>query len=163
MLSVAIGSGEQVFRPTIPKVWDEQALREMELPLVVPKYSPRPIPADYYYKIPIRKIYRSYPIYAPGRGPKGYLEQLRSVGPQVVFEATNLKTKQDWIHAGEVVFKAATAYEVPDMTVRDVTDPAWYTYTGARLTRDGILPYVRYVVRERARLRSGVSRAPTAT
>ena len=69
-LSGGVASAEQAFRPVIPRVWDEQALRDMELPVVVPKYSPRPVSADYYYKIPVRKIYRSYPIYTPGRGPK---------------------------------------------------------------------------------------------
>jgi hypothetical protein len=53
-------------------VWDERALKEMELPVVVPEYSPRPVSGEYYYKIPARTIYKSYPIYAPGRGPSGY-------------------------------------------------------------------------------------------
>lgn len=81
--------GQQAFRPEIPKVWDERALRDMELPVVVPRYSPRPVPAAYYYRIPVRKIYQGYPIYAPGRGPKGYFEWLRTVEPEVVFDRRN--------------------------------------------------------------------------
>jgi hypothetical protein len=147
--------GQQSFRPEIPKVWDERALRDMELPVVVPKYSPRPVPAAYYYRIPVRKIYQSYPIYAPGRGPKGYLERLRTVEPEVVFDSAKLNSKQDWIRAGEVIFEAPTAYDVPDLAVRDVVDPAWYAYTGVRLTPDGILPQVRYVVREKGKVEVG--------
>jgi hypothetical protein len=62
-------------------------LFEMELPVVVPKYSPKPLPADIYYRIPARKIYKSYPIYAPDRGPAGYLETLKTLDPQVAFDA----------------------------------------------------------------------------
>ena len=83
------------FRPVIPKVWDERGLKEMELPVVVPRYSPKPVSADYYYKIPVRTIYKSYPIYAPGRAPAGYLEKLRSLEPEVAFDETRLKTEQD--------------------------------------------------------------------
>jgi hypothetical protein len=83
------------------------------------------------------------------------LERLRTVEPQVVFDSAKLTSKQDWIRAGEVVFEAPTAYEVPDMTSRDVADPAWYTYTGARLTPEGILPYLRYVVREKGKVEVG--------
>jgi hypothetical protein len=153
--AVAAVNAAHAFRPEIPKVWDEQALREMELPVVVPRYSPRPVPAAYYYKIPVRRIYKSYPIYAPGRAPKGYMEWLRTVEPQVIFDAGKLASKQDWIRAGEVVFEAPTAYEVPDMTAQDVAAPAWYAYTGVRLTPGGILPYLRYVVREKGKVEVG--------
>src|SRR5262245_44364833 len=74
------------FRPDIPKIWDERALQEMELPVVVSKYSPKPVSADYYYKVPVRTIYKSYPIYAPGRAPAGYIEKLKTLDPQVAFD-----------------------------------------------------------------------------
>jgi hypothetical protein len=48
VVKCAPAADRQPFRPEIPKVWDEQALREMELPVVVPRYSPRPVSADYY-------------------------------------------------------------------------------------------------------------------
>lgn len=155
LVACAGAQAEHTFRPEIPKVWDEQALRNMELPVVVPRYSPRPLPASYYYKIPVRKIYKSYPIYAPARVPKGYLEWLRTVEPQVVLDAAKLRLKEDWVRAGEIVFEAPTAYELPDMTVRDVADLAWYAYTGVRLTPDGILPYMRYVIREKGKVEVG--------
>ena len=101
------------FRPEIPRIWDEKALREMELPVVVPKYSPKPVSAEYYYKIPVRTIYKSYPIYAPGRVPAGYLEKLKNLEPEIAFDASRLKTKEDWIRAGEIVFEAPTIYDDP--------------------------------------------------
>lgn len=155
LAAVVAAEGEKSFRPEIPRVWDEQALRDMELPVVVPRYSPRPVPEAYYYKIPVRKIYKSYPIYAPGRARKGYVEWLQTLEPQVIFEAAELRSKQDWIRAGEVVFEAPTLYDVPDMTAQDVANPAWYAYTAVRLTPDGILPYLRYVVREKGKVEVG--------
>jgi hypothetical protein len=43
-----------------------------------------------------------------------------------IFDAATLHTKEDWIRAGEIVFSAGTAYEVPMMDLRAVSDPAWY-------------------------------------
>ena len=80
----------------------------------------------------------------------------------MVFDSAKLKSKQDWIRAGEVVFEAPTAYDVPDMAVRDVVDPAWYAYTGVRLTPDGTLPHLRYVVREKGKVEVGSPPVPTA-
>src|SRR5688572_15264897 len=65
-IAVAAGQKGGAFRPEIPRVWDERAFEDMEVPVVVPKYSPKPVSSDYYYKIPVRTIYKSYPIYAPG-------------------------------------------------------------------------------------------------
>src|SRR5689334_10219533 len=79
--TVAAGQDGSQFQAEIPRVWDERALREMEIPVVVPKYSPKPVTAEYYYKIPVRTIYKSYPVYAPGRAPDGYLEKLQRAEP----------------------------------------------------------------------------------
>jgi hypothetical protein len=155
LIAATFGAYAQPFRSEIPTIWNEQALREMELPVVVPKYSPKPVSADYYYRIPTRKIYRSYPIYAPGRGPANYIETLKTLAPEIVFDSAKLKTRQDWIRAGELMFEAPTVYELPELTARDVLDPAWYRYLKVRLTPDGILPYVRYVIREKGKLEVG--------
>ena len=144
-----------LFRPSIPKVWDERALQDMELAVVVPKYSPKPVSADYYYRIPARAIYKSYPIYAPGRAPAGYLEKLKMLPPEVAFDAAQLKTKADWLRAGEMVFEAPTAYDVPGLGLKDVSDPNWYAETRPPLTSDGILPHLRYVIREKGKAEVG--------
>jgi hypothetical protein len=66
-----------------------------------PKYSPKHVRPEYYYKIPVRKIYKSYPVYAPGKAPANYLEKLRHLDPEIIFDSSKLKTEKDWIHAGE--------------------------------------------------------------
>jgi hypothetical protein len=51
--------------PVIPKTWDDQAIATLEVPLANPVGSPKHVSADYYYRIPVAPIYKSYPVYAP--------------------------------------------------------------------------------------------------
>ena len=55
------------FRPVIPATWDEQAIASVVLPLASTGVPPEHISPDYYYRMPVRPIYKSYPIYAPTR------------------------------------------------------------------------------------------------
>jgi hypothetical protein len=91
-------------------VWVESELEQLDVPVSVPTYSQKVISPDYYYRIPVAPIYKSYPVYAPGRAPAGYLEKLKRLGPQLAFDPVRLKTKEDWIRAGEIVFDAPTTY-----------------------------------------------------
>jgi hypothetical protein len=63
-----------LFTPTIPKAWDDAAMATLEVPLANPIGSPKHVSADYYYRIPVRPIYKEYPIYAPGYEPPGYMD-----------------------------------------------------------------------------------------
>ena len=60
------------WKPEIPRVWDEDALPSIELPLPHAEFSPVHVPGDYYYAIPVRPIYKSYPVYHPDHEPEGY-------------------------------------------------------------------------------------------
>src|SRR5262245_780225 len=77
----------------LPKTWDVQAIASIEVPLANPKYSPTHISADYYYAIPARRVYKSYPVYAPGKEPANYLEWLRNQEPKIAFDPTQLKSE----------------------------------------------------------------------
>src|SRR5215470_433723 len=154
-----IGNGQaqktdRAFTPAIPKTWDDQAIESLEIPPADPTVSRTHVSADYYYRIPVRPIYKSYPVYAPGREPAGYEEWLKQQEPETVFDASKLKTEADWIKAGEAVFDAPIFY---DALVRaaDVKDPMWHEKTGARAAKDGSLPYFRYVVREKGQVEVG--------
>jgi hypothetical protein len=61
--------------------------------------TPKHITADYYYRIPVRPIYKSYPVYALAREPLGYQEWLNRQEPQTVFNPSELKTVEDWTQA----------------------------------------------------------------
>src|SRR4030095_14455100 len=92
--------------PQIPKTWDEEALQSMELRMPDPAASPKYISSDYYYRIPVRPVYKTYPVYFPEKEPSGYFDRLKSIEPEILFDASKLRTKEDWIQAGELVFQA---------------------------------------------------------
>jgi hypothetical protein len=111
---------------TIPEFWSEALLHDYELPLATPGNTPKHVSRDYYYALPERVLYKSYPIYHPSREPAGYLDHLRSLEPEPVFDAATLKTEADWIAAGRDVFEMAIAYNGPIVNMSMVRDPAWY-------------------------------------
>jgi hypothetical protein len=158
-IAAHIGAGQarktdEALTPVIPKTWDDQAIASLEIPPADPAVSRAHVSADYYYHIPVRPIYKSYPVYAPGKEPPGYEEWLKRREPETVFDASKLKTEADWIKAGEVVFDAPIFYDVL-VRAADVKDPLWHEKTGAPAAKDGSLPYFRYVVREKGKVELG--------
>ena len=101
--------------PDIPKVWDEAALADWVTPVAGLNVRPTHIPAKDYYSMP-EYNYRSYPVYMPGREPKGYWEMLQRIGPKPLIEPESLKTEADWIEAGRRVFEEA---EAPQFAIFD--------------------------------------------
>src|ERR1039458_9093299 len=99
------GFGQTSFTPVVPRIWDDQAMREVELPLAA-RIPVRHVGSEYYYRIPVRPNLKTYPIYGPGKEPKGYWEWLLEQEPAPAFDPDSLKTKEDWIKAGELVFEA---------------------------------------------------------
>src|SRR5438874_3384436 len=133
---------ETEFHPVIPQTWDGGVLQTLELPLADPKYSPVEVPWEYYYRIPVRPIYKSYPVYGPGHEPAGYWDWLKVQEPQVIWGVDSggtshtpaLRTELDWMRAGDLVFDAPIAYDRDAwgrslVSVNDVRDPAWYAAT----------------------------------
>ena len=114
---------------SIPKVWDDAEIATVELPLADAMATPKHITADYYYRIPIRPIYKSYPVYALGREPLGYQEWLNQQEPQTVFDLSELKTEEDWTRAGEIVFDAPIFYDAV-VKPAHIKDPKWYESSG---------------------------------
>ncbi|GAB4053001.1 c-type cytochrome [Spirosoma litoris] len=143
------------YTPDIPRTWDSTAMATVELPLATSKASPKHVSSDYYYKLPERVIYKSYPVYAPGREPKGYWEWLKKQEPQVVFDPAKLKTEADWIKAGEVLFDTPIDTDGAILSNEDVRDPAFYAYTKMPVTQEGIMPYARYVITEKGKVLTG--------
>lgn len=95
-----IGAAAQTFQPEIPRAWDDKEVQLLELPLAQPDRSPRYMTAEQYYALKVRPIYRSYPAYVKGREPAGYLESLKQKEPEIIFDASKLHTREDWIQAG---------------------------------------------------------------
>ena len=139
---------------TTPKVWDETAFAGFELPLVRAESSPKHIGADYYYHIPARPIYKSYPVYAPGKEPAGYLQSLEQLEPEIVFDASKLRSEEDWIRAGELVFDAPIGFGAT-FRLSQVRDPNWYQRNQIPVTKDGVMPFSRYVIRKKGTVEIG--------
>jgi hypothetical protein len=141
-------TGSQAFRPEIPKVWDDAAIHDVELPLAA-RIHVEHMPADFYYRIPVRPNVKTYPIYLPEKEPTGYWQWLQNQEPQPAFDPASLRTKEDWIKAGELVFEAPKDFTPFDDPFTDVRNPKWYQFTGIKGDKNGIVPYYRYVIRKK--------------
>jgi hypothetical protein len=75
----SLQNGQQNPTPQIPKTWDEQAMATLEVPLAAAAASPVPVSADYYYRMPVRPIYKTYPVYHPSKEPSGYFDRLQGL------------------------------------------------------------------------------------
>ena len=158
---LAMGAGvfaHQASGPFIPRAWDAPALATLEVPQPNAAFSPQAVPVEYYYRIPVRTIYRGYPVYAPGHEPPGYFEALQRRAPEVLWDdrgtRPRLQTAADWRKAGEAVFDAAIFYEAVVRTA-DVRDPAWHADVRPPLTTDGVLPFTTYIIREKGKIELG--------
>jgi mono/diheme cytochrome c family protein len=153
---------DALFSPVIPRTWDDEAMASLEVPLADPVGSPKHASADYYYRIPVGAIYKSYPIYAPGHEPPGYMDWLKRQEPEIIWgedkngqkHAPPLKTEADWIKAGEIVFDAPVAFAT-DQLLKDLRDPAFYEKVGFPLTNKGVNTFLGYVIRERGKIEAG--------
>lgn len=137
---------EFLAQTAVPKTWDDAQLSTLELPLVHAAASARHVSSDYYDRIPVRRIYKSYPIYAPGREPEGYLEWLARQEPAVVFDGSAPSSDAAWITAGETVFDAPIGYGAT-FKLSQVRDRVWYERNRIPVTKDGVMPFSRYVIR----------------
>jgi hypothetical protein len=146
--------------PAIPRTWDDTQMATLEIPLADPVGSPKHASADYYYRIPVRPIYKSYPVYAPGHEPPGYLNWLKQQEPVIVWDDNGhkppLQTEADWIKAGEIVFDAPIALKGQgDVDATEVRRPEWYEKTGVPVTKEGVMPFLRYSVRKKGQVELG--------
>ena len=106
--------------------------------------------------MPVRPIYKSYPVYRPDREPAGYVDSLKKKEPQIEFDPSTLKTKEDWIKAGELVFDAPIEFESSGTLYSGVRDAGWYAQNRVPVGKDGILPFLRYVIREKGKVELGI-------
>jgi hypothetical protein len=142
----------------IPRTWDDAAIETLEIPLAAAAGSPRHVSADYYYRIPVRPIYKSYAVFEPGHEPAGYMDRLQRLEPALLWDEQRhqppLRTEDDWMRAGEIVFDSAVVYD-GITTAADVAQANWYAKTGVLVTRGGVMPFYRYVIRQRGKVELG--------
>ncbi len=144
---------EPSFRPNIPRAWEKDALTSLELPPPVAGLRRIQVSPDDYYKLPLRQVLKSYPVYHPGKEPAGYLDWLKQQEPEPAFKAETLRTEADWLQAGEIMFDSPLASGSP---ITDVRDPDWYKELGVPVAKDGTVPFMRYVVTKRGEVTLGL-------
>ncbi len=140
----------------IPRVWDVERIRTMHLPVPGNSVAANPVSEDYYYKLPVRVAYKSYPFYMPGKEPKGYYEWLRQQTPAVIFNSADLKTDEDWIKAGEIIYDMPEVYEPIDsvyLASLPELEKQWRSFIPT--TKEGVIPFLSVVVREKGRIELG--------
>jgi hypothetical protein len=114
---LATASFAQRFEPVIPKVWDEEKLRTMEVPLATATASPVHISAERYYAIPALTVYKNYPYQVPGKTQKEYFAWLREQEPEIIrFDSEALRTKEEWVRAGKYAFETGVQYRQEPQT-----------------------------------------------
>jgi len=155
MIELMLLLAQAVFQPEIPRTWANEAVAVLEVPLANPRFSPVHIREAEYYQIPARTIYKSYPVYHPSREPAGYMEWLKQQDPQVAFDTSKLKSREDWLEAGEIVFNAAVSLGPVFFSAADVRDPGFYAKTGMPVSRDGTIPFARWVIRRKGEVELG--------
>ena len=165
LIAIPAGQAQKTddkFRPVIPRMWDDREIATLELPLANPAGSPKHVSSDYYYRIPIRPIYKQYSVYPYGSGPAGYFDWLRQQEPEIVWGqdkegrkfAPPLETRADWIRAGEMVFDSALGYfPLNDQFLRGLRD--YIAKRGVPLAKGDMLPFAHFVIREKGKLEIG--------
>jgi mono/diheme cytochrome c family protein len=154
LLALACPFVAQDFHPDIPRTWDETAVRDLELPLARRERSPRYMTAEEYYALKVRPVYRSYPVYVRGKEPPGYIEWLKQREPEIIFDPSSLRTKEDWIKAGSVVFQAPIVYSPARLSPGGRDVPSAFAKW---VSSDGVLSGSRtsYVIRKKGVVETG--------
>jgi hypothetical protein len=158
ILMLAATCAAQPFSPDIPKTWADKDVAGFEVPLTHPDRSPRYMNEKEYYALKVRPIYRSYPVYAEGREPAGYIDWLKQREPEVIFDPAKLKTKEDWIQGGKIVFESENSiFPATDPPGGQKVPPGrekWIAKDGAIR---GFSPLTVYIIRKKGVLEFGAN------
>ncbi|HMB64051.1 MAG TPA: hypothetical protein VKN36_13310 [Eudoraea sp.] len=140
---------------TVPKTWDIYEIEEAHLPPPDSTVEIEYAPEAYYNSLPEHVIYKSYPVYAKEFEPDGYLDSLRNLDPEIVFDPNKITTEADWIRAGEEVFFWPANFNDADSIIFAQIDSDYLRGSGDKITKAGIFPYARYVIKEKGKILFG--------
>jgi hypothetical protein len=137
----------------VPRLWNDAEWSAMTLPAARVRTRILYLTSEHYYKIPEQAAWKSYKVYAPDREPPGYKDRLKTLDPEIVFEASQPKTVSEWRTAGEILFD--TPFDFSALDQSPVSDPQWWKTVDPPLSSDGSTPSYRYVIRKRGVLEAG--------
>jgi hypothetical protein len=139
----------------VPKIWDAKQLATWATPVAGINKTTNFYSEEEYYAAPIDNV-RTYPVYAPDKEPKGYREWILKQGRQRLIEPEKLKTERDWIEAGRTVFAGldfrVTRTDDPRV-IKFLSDAEAVRKGGDSISKDGILPALRWSVGEDGKLK----------
>lgn len=146
LLSVLTGFFVQLsFRrsiETFPKTWEIGDIKKFHLPPPDTSVKVTYAPEAYYDSVPEHVIYKTYPLYYREFERPGYIDSLRKLKPEIVFDPSKLKTAEDWIKAGELVFNWPVAYT----SFNDKVSRVEAKGSSGEIPDDGAYLFSRYVL-----------------
>ncbi len=151
MLSTAF----KIYEWDIPKTWDVKGIEDSHLPPPDSSFRLSYAPESYYESLPEHVIYKTYPVYAKGQEPPGYLDSLKTLEPEIVFDLNKIRNQEDWIRAGEHVFFWPAAISGPDSPFGSHLDSAYLADSGDPITKEGIYPFAKYIITEKGIVQYG--------
>jgi hypothetical protein len=83
------------------------------------------------------------------------MQWLERQEPQIAFDPEALKTSQDWIEAGSLVFNAPVSYAPVLFSAKDLRDPGFFERLGMPVAKDGTIPFARWVIRRKGQVELG--------
>lgn len=141
---------------SVPQVWRDVDLANFRTPLAGLGHPPKVVSEADYYSLPEANV-KTYPVYAPGKEPAGYIEWLKQQDPKPMVDPAQLKTEADWVAAGKEVFEGR---ELPRFSGSEdnlaiIHDPRIVAAYRLQTSPDGILIGLRYVVKQKGKVELG--------
>ena len=135
----------------IPRTWDMEAIKKFHLGPPDSTVKVSYASEEYYNALPDHVISKTFPMYIREFEKPGYIDSLRNLEEEITFDVKTLKTPEDWIKAGELVFNWPVAYSPVAGNVSQLKKSDFENSNG-RITSDGIYPFSRYVLTEKGKL-----------
>lgn len=138
----------------IPVTWNMKSIKEFHLP--PPDTSVKVVYAseEYYNSLPEHTITKTFPMYIVEKERPGYLDSLRQLQPEVVFDPAKIMSEEDWIKAGELVFNWPVAYTPVNGKVSGI-DYSLFKNGNGKFTKDGIYLFSSYILDGKGKLLVG--------
>jgi cytochrome c2 len=144
--------------PDLPKVWTDERMQSLFLPMADSSVKMHAPSAAFYYQQTERVMYKSYPMYMPGREPKGYYDWLKQQEPQIAFNPDEIKSEADYIKAGEVLYDFPTGFGISiDSTFLNNIN-FWkeqWQRMGVTTTKEGIIPQLSIIIKNKGEVTLG--------
>jgi hypothetical protein len=143
----------------VPRLWDARLLATWATPIAGVNARPNFNSEAEYYALPVDNL-RTYPVYHPDYEPANYQQWLKRQGAQPLIEPEKLKSERDWVEAGRRVFDQLDIPLVRTDNPRALAflrDRQALKNQGVVVTREGIIPALRWVVTKNGEVKLGLS------